>query len=58
MDIPRADDPLLELMTKALIALPDLEAIAETGCLPDDLTWIRELARAARAMMTEMDRRV
>jgi hypothetical protein len=54
MRIPRHADAMVELLAKALIALPDLEALAETGRAPDDLTWIRELAAAARRAMDRM----
>ena len=53
--IPRAADPVVELMSKAMLALPDLERMVETGLAPDDLTWIRELAGAARRVLDGMD---
>jgi hypothetical protein len=55
MRIPKAGDAVVEVMSKALIALPDLERMVETGRMPDDMTWVRELAGAARRLLSEMD---
>ena len=56
MEIPQdPKKPVVNLVLHAMIALPDLEAIAETGHLPDDLTFLRGLAIAARRVMTNID---
>lgn len=47
MKLPSHENPAVDVLAKALLAAPDLEALCE-GCSIDDLTWIRELVAAVR----------
>jgi hypothetical protein len=55
MEFPTHPNPLTDLVMKAMIALPDLERMAETGRAPDDMAFMRALAASARRWMDEMD---